>query len=41
MACKLMESVAEIDDALLERYFEDADSITKEEMHRCNSQSYH
>ncbi len=28
----LMESVAEIDDALLERYFEDADSITKEEM---------
>jgi elongation factor G len=30
---KLMESVAEIDDALLERYFEDSDSITKEEMH--------
>ncbi len=30
---KLLESVAEIDDALLERYFEDADSITKEEMH--------
>ncbi|MFA5534620.1 MAG: GTP-binding protein, partial [Mariniphaga sp.] len=29
---KLMESVAEIDDELLERYFEDADSITKEEM---------
>ncbi len=30
---KLIESVAEIDDALLERYFEDSDSITKEEMH--------
>ena len=29
---KLMESVAEVDDALLERYFEDPDSITKEEM---------
>jgi elongation factor G len=29
---KLMESVAEIDDALLERYFEDSDSITVEEM---------
>ncbi len=29
----LLESVAEVDDALLERYFEDADSITKEEMH--------
>ncbi len=29
---KLVESVAEIDDAILERYFEDPDSITKEEM---------
>jgi len=29
---KLVESVAEVDDALLERYFEDPDSITKEEM---------
>ncbi|HZH72332.1 MAG TPA: elongation factor G [Mariniphaga sp.] len=29
---KLIESVAEVDDELLERYFEDADSITKEEM---------
>ncbi|MBN1819403.1 MAG: elongation factor G [Prolixibacteraceae bacterium] len=29
---KLMESVAELDDDLLERYFEDPDSITKEEM---------
>jgi elongation factor G len=29
---KLMESVAEVDDALLERYFDDPDSITKEEM---------
>ncbi len=29
---KLMESVAEIDDELLERYFEDSDSITVEEM---------
>ncbi|MGM0620218.1 MAG: elongation factor G [Bacteroidota bacterium] len=29
---KLVESVAEIDDDLLERYFEDPDSITKEEM---------
>src|SRR5690554_1549347 len=31
---KLVESVAEVDDELLERYFEDADSITKEEMHK-------
>jgi len=29
---KLIEAVAEHDDALLERYFEDPDSITKEEM---------
>jgi len=29
---KLIEAVAEHDDALLERYFEDSDSITKEEM---------
>ncbi len=29
---KLVESVAEVDDELLERYFEDPDSITKEEM---------
>lgn len=29
---KLMESVAEVDDELLERYFEDPDSITKDEM---------
>ncbi|PIF03387.1 MAG: elongation factor G [Draconibacterium sp.] len=29
---KLIESVAEVDDELLERYFEDSDSITKEEM---------
>ncbi|MGC9353263.1 MAG: elongation factor G [Mariniphaga sp.] len=29
---KLVESVAEVDDALLERYFEDPESITKEEM---------
>ncbi|MCB0848109.1 MAG: elongation factor G, partial [Bacteroidetes bacterium] len=29
---KLVESVAEIDDAILERYFDDPDSITKEEM---------
>ncbi len=29
---KLVESVAEVDDDLLERYFEDPDSITKEEM---------
>jgi len=29
---KLVESVAEHDDALMERYFEDPDSITKEEM---------
>ena len=28
----LLESVAEIDDALLERYFEDSNSITKEEV---------
>lgn len=29
---KLMESVAEVDDELLERYFDDPDSITNEEM---------
>lgn len=29
---KLVESVAEVDDELMERYFEDPDSITKEEM---------
>jgi elongation factor G len=29
---KLVESVAEVDDEILERYFEDPDSITKEEM---------
>src|SRR5690554_6273641 len=29
---KLIESVAEVDDVLLERYFDDPDSITKEEM---------
>ena len=29
---KLVESAAEVDDALLERYFDDPDSITKEEM---------
>jgi elongation factor G len=29
---KLVESVAEVDDHLMERYFEDPDSITKEEM---------
>ena len=29
---KMIESVAEVDDAILERYFEDPDSITKEEM---------
>ena len=29
---KLVESVAEVDDHILERYFEDPDSITKEEM---------
>jgi len=29
---KLMESVAEVDDVLLERYFDDPDSITKDEM---------
>jgi elongation factor G len=29
---KLMESVAEVDDELLERYFEDPDLITKDEM---------
>ncbi len=29
---KLIESVAEVDDVLLERYFEDPDSITKEDM---------
>jgi elongation factor G len=29
---KLVESVAEVDDAIMERYFEDPDSITKEEM---------
>ena len=29
---KMVESVAEVDDAILERYFEDPDSITKEEM---------
>ncbi|NOR75917.1 MAG: elongation factor G [Draconibacterium sp.] len=29
---KLVESIAEVDDALLERYFEDPDSITKDEM---------
>ena len=29
---KLVESVAEVDDALLERYFDDPESITKEEM---------
>ena len=29
---KLVESVAEYDDALLEKFFEDADSITEEEM---------
>ncbi|MBN2637067.1 MAG: elongation factor G [Prolixibacteraceae bacterium] len=29
---KLVESVAEIDDHIMERYFEDPDSITKEEM---------
>nr|WP_321485189.1 elongation factor G [uncultured Draconibacterium sp.] len=28
----LVESVAEVDDAILERYFEDPDSITKDEM---------
>ncbi len=31
---KLEESVAEVDDELLERYFEDPDSITKDEMLR-------
>lgn len=29
---KLVESVAEVDDEILERYFDDPDSITKEEM---------
>ncbi len=29
---KLVESIAEVDDELLERYFEDPESITKEEM---------
>ncbi|HSM48016.1 MAG TPA: GTP-binding protein, partial [Draconibacterium sp.] len=29
---KLVESVAEVDDELLERYFEDSESITKDEM---------
>ena len=29
---KLVESVAEVDDEILERYFEDPDSITKDEM---------
>jgi len=29
---KLVESVAEVDDELLERYFEDSESITKQEM---------
>ncbi len=29
---KMVESIAEVDDALLERYFEDSDSITKDEM---------
>ncbi len=29
---KLVESVAEVDDHIMERYFEDPDSITKEEM---------
>ncbi len=29
---KLVESVAEVDDEIMERYFEDPDSITKEEM---------
>ena len=29
---KLVESIAEVDDHILERYFEDPDSITKEEM---------
>ena len=29
---KLVESIAEVDDELLERYFEDPDSITKDEM---------
>jgi len=29
---KLIESVAEVDDHIMERYFEDPDSITKEEM---------
>ncbi len=29
---KLVESVAEVDDALLERFFDDPDSITKEEL---------
>jgi elongation factor G len=29
---KLVESIAEVDDELLERFFEDPDSITKEEM---------
>ena len=29
---KLVESVAEVDDEILERYFEDPDSITKEEL---------
>ena len=31
---KLVESVAEVDDEILERYFEDPDSITKDEMLR-------
>jgi elongation factor G len=31
---KLVESVAEVDDEILERYFEDPESITKEEMLR-------
>ncbi len=30
---KLLESVAELDDALMEKFFEDANSITEEELH--------
>jgi elongation factor G len=33
---KLIEAVAESDEALMEKFFQDSDSITKEEMFNAN-----
>ena len=36
---KLIEAVAEVDDTLLERYLEDHESITAEEIRDCTEKS--